>query len=58
MVSVKYVHIVARAVGQKSGGFEYVGTGMDVTATRFSVSRNPEDKRPAAQREHCFSGRD
>jgi PAS domain S-box-containing protein len=34
--SIKYVHILARAVGQKSGGFEYVGTGMDVTATRLA----------------------
>jgi formate hydrogenlyase transcriptional activator len=34
--SLKYIHIVARAVRQKLGGFEYVGTGMDVTASRLA----------------------
>jgi transcriptional regulator with GAF, ATPase, and Fis domain len=34
--SIKYVHVVARAIGQNPDGFEYLGTGMDVTATRLA----------------------
>ena len=34
--SIKYLHVVARAVGQNPDGFEYLGTGMDVTATRLA----------------------
>jgi len=34
--SIKHVHVVACIVGQKSGGFEYVGTGIDVTASRLA----------------------
>ena len=34
--SLKYLHIVASAVRENSGGFEYIGTGMDVTATTLA----------------------
>jgi PAS domain S-box-containing protein len=42
--SIKYVHVIGRAVGHKSGGFEYVGTGMDVTATKLAFQEIQELK--------------
>ena len=34
--SIKYIHTVASAARQLPGGFEYIGTGMDVTATKLA----------------------
>jgi PAS domain S-box-containing protein len=42
--SIKYLHVVARAVGQNPDGFEYLGTGMDVTATKLAFQEIQELK--------------
>jgi transcriptional regulator with GAF, ATPase, and Fis domain len=42
--SIKYIHVVAQAIRQDSGGFEYLGTGMDVTATKLAFQEIQELK--------------
>jgi len=41
---IKYVHVVVRAVGRNAGGYEYLGTGMDVTATKLAFQEIQELK--------------
>src|SRR5260221_13355514 len=42
--SIKYLHVVALTIGQKSEGFEYLGIGMDVTATKLAFQEIQELK--------------
>jgi PAS domain S-box-containing protein len=43
--SVKYVHVVARGIGDESGGLEFVGAVMDVTAAKRAEARIREAER-------------
>jgi PAS domain S-box-containing protein len=41
---IKHIHAVAHAVGQNPDGFEYLGTAMDVTATKLAIQEIQELK--------------
>src|SRR5260370_40340419 len=43
--SVKHVHVVAHALGDESGGIEFVGAVMDVTAAKQAEERILQNER-------------
>src|SRR5438445_8233602 len=47
--SVKYVHVVAHALGNESRGLEFVGAVMDVTKRRQAEERIRQDERELRQ---------
>ena len=47
--SIKYVHVVARAVQDEKGGVEYIGAVTDITAARIAEEKIRQDQRELRQ---------
>ena len=52
--SIKYVHIVAHAVNDESGGVEFVGAVMDVTVAKRLLTREQAAHAEALAAQHRF----